>query len=37
MSFIKLVNSIAYPVICQNQSNKLSLKCMYIYMGKSKL
>ena len=37
MSFIKLVNSMTYPVVWLNQSSKLSLKYMYIYMGKSKL
>ena len=37
MSSIKLVNSMAYPVVWLNQSSKFSLRYMYIYMGKSKL
>ncbi len=37
MSYIKLVNLMVYLVVWLNQSSKLSLKYMYIYMGKSKL
>lgn len=37
MSSIKLVNPMGYPVVWLNQLNNLSLKYMYIYMGKSKL
>ncbi len=37
MSYIKLVNLMVYLVVRLNQSSKLSLKYMYIYMGKSKL
>ena len=37
MSSIKLVNSMAYPVVWLDQSSKFSLRYMYIYMGKSKL
>ena len=37
MSYIKLVNLMVYLVFRLNQSSKLSLKYMYIYMGKSKL
>ena len=32
MSFIKLINSIAYSVIWLNDLSKVSLKYMYIYM-----
>ena len=37
MSSIKLIKSMVHPVIWLNQSSKLSLKYMYIYMGKPKL
>ena len=37
MSFIKLVNLMAYPNVCLSRSSQLSLRYMYIYMGKSKL
>lgn len=37
MSYIKLVNLMVYFVVWLNQSSKLSLKYMYIYMGKCKL
>ena len=37
MSSIKLVNSMFYTVVWLYQSSKLSLRYMYIYMGKSKL
>ena len=37
MSYIKLVNLMVYLVVRLNQSSKLNLKYMYIYMGKSKL